>query len=119
MAAPDTADTKHLIGAGQIALIKRGARLINIGRGSLLDEAALVSALRSGHLGGAALDVTSVEPLPADSALWKAPKLFLTPHSSGVSDRLWQRQTELLLRLLDEWFAGKPLSNRVELSRGY
>jgi D-2-hydroxyacid dehydrogenase (NADP+) len=119
MAAPDTAETKHLIGAGQIALTKRGARLINIGRGSLLDEAALVSALKSGQLGGAALDVTSVEPLPADSALWKAPNLFLTPHTSGVSDRLWQRQTELLLRLLEEWFSGKPLSNRVELSRGY
>jgi phosphoglycerate dehydrogenase-like enzyme len=119
MAAPDTAETKHLIGAGQIALTKRGARLVNIGRGSLLDEAALVSALKCGQLGGAALDVTSVEPLPADSALWKAPNLFLTPHTSGVSDRLWQRQTELLLRLLEEWFAGKPLSNRVELSRGY
>jgi D-2-hydroxyacid dehydrogenase (NADP+) len=119
VAAPDTAETKHLIGAGQMALTKRGARLINIGRGSLLDEAALVSALKSGQLGGAALDVTSVEPLPADSTLWKAPNLFLTPHTSGVSDRLWQRQTELLLQLLEEWFSGKPLSNRVELSRGY
>jgi phosphoglycerate dehydrogenase-like enzyme len=74
---------------------------------------------KAGSLSGAALDVTSKEPLPADSPLWKAPNLFITPHTSGVSDRLWQRQTELLLRLLEEWFAGKELSNRVDLSRGY
>jgi D-2-hydroxyacid dehydrogenase (NADP+) len=119
IAAPDTSETKHLIGAEQIARMKRGARLINIGRGSLLDEAALMAALQSGQLSGAALDVTTPEPLPSDSALWKAPNLFITPHTSGVSDRLWQRETELLLRLLDEWFAGKALSNRVDLSRGY
>jgi len=119
IAAPETAETKHLIGAEQFARMKRGARLINIARGSLLDEAALIVALESGQLSGAALDVTSKEPLPADSALWKAPSLFLTPHTSGVSDRLWQRETELLLRLLDEWFAGKELSNRVDSSRGY
>ena len=119
IAAPDTPETKHLIGAEQIARVKCGARLINIGRGSLLDEAALIAALQSGQLSGAALDVTSVEPLPADSPLWKAPNLFITPHTSGVSDRLWQRQTELLLGLLEEWFAGKELSNRVDPSRGY
>jgi phosphoglycerate dehydrogenase-like enzyme len=119
IAAPDTPETKHLIGAEQIARMKRGARLINIGRGSLLDEAALMAALQSGQLSGAALDVTTPEPLPSDSALWKAPNLFITPHTSGVSDRLWQRETELLLRLLDEWFAGKELSSRVDLSRGY
>jgi phosphoglycerate dehydrogenase-like enzyme len=119
IAAPDTSETKHLIGAEQIARMKRGARLINISRGSLLDEAALMAALQSGQLSGAALDVTTPEPLPSDSALWKAPNLFITPHTSGVSDRLWQRETELLLRLLDEWFAGKELSNRVDLSRGY
>jgi len=119
IAAPETAETKHLIGAEQIARMKRGARLINIARGSLLDEAALIGALGSGQLGGAAVDVTTTEPLPADSPLWKAPNLFITPHTSGVSDRLWQRQTDLLVRLLDEWFAGKELSNRVDLSRGY
>lgn len=119
IAAPDTPETKHLIGAEQIARMKRGARLINIGRGSLLDEAALITALKASQLSGAALDVTSVEPLPPDSPLWKAPNLFITPHTSGVSDRLWQRETELLLRLLEEWFAGKELSNRVDLSRGY
>ena len=119
MAAPETAETKHLIGAAQIARMKLGARLINVGRGSLLDEAALIAALESGRLRGAAIDVASSEPLPAGAALWKAPNLFITPHTSGVSDRLWERETELLLRLLDEWFSGKPLSNRVDVSRGY
>jgi phosphoglycerate dehydrogenase-like enzyme len=119
IAAPETPETKHLIGAEQLARMKRGARLVNIARGSLLDESALLDALRSGALGGASLDVTAREPLPADSPLWKAPNLFITPHTSAVSDRLWQRETELLLGLLDQWFAGEELSNRVDLSRGY
>lgn len=119
IAAPETPETKHLIGAEQIARMKRGARLINIARGSLLDESALLAALQNAHLSGAALDVASAEPLPADSPLWKAPNLFLTPHVSGVSDHLWQRETELLLGLLDDWFAAKELSNRVDVLRGY
>ena len=119
IAAPDTSETKHLIGAEQIARMKRGARLINVSRGSLLDESALVDALKSGALGGAALDVTEIEPLPPDSKLWKAPNLFITPHTSAISERLWQRETDLFLKLLDQWFSGKELSNRVDLSRGY
>ena len=119
IAAPDTSETKHLIGAEQIAWMKRGARLINVSRGSLLDESALVDALKSGALGGAALDVTEVEPLPVDSKLWKAPNLFITPHTSAISERLWQRETNLFLKLLDQWFSGKELSNRVDVSRGY
>jgi phosphoglycerate dehydrogenase-like enzyme len=119
IAAPETAETKHLIGAEQIAKMKRGARLINIGRGSLLDEAALIRALESGALGGAALDVASTEPLPAESPLWKAPNLFITPHTSGVSDRLWHRQTAILMDLLERWFDGRELFNRVDFARGY
>jgi D-2-hydroxyacid dehydrogenase (NADP+) len=119
IAAPETAETKHLIGEAQIAKMKRGARLINIGRGSLLDEAALIRALESGALGGAALDVASTEPLPAESPLWKAPNLFITPHTSGVSDRLWHRQTAILMDLLERWFDGRELFNRVDFARGY
>jgi len=119
ISAPETAETKHLIGAEQIAQMKRGARLINVARGSLLDEAALLNALESGALGGAALDVTTTEPLPGQSPLWRAPNLFITPHTSAISERLWLRETELLLKLLDEWFDGKQLSNRVDFSRGY
>jgi phosphoglycerate dehydrogenase-like enzyme len=119
IAAPENSETKHLIGAQQFARMKRGARLINIARGSLLDEAALMDALQRGTLTGAALDVTNPEPLPADSPLWHAPNLFITPHTSAISDRLWPRQTELLLKLLDEWFSGKEMSNRVDFARGY
>jgi phosphoglycerate dehydrogenase-like enzyme len=117
--APETAETKHLIGAAEIARMRRGARLINIGRGSLLDEAALIRALESGALGGAALDVAATEPLPKESPLWKAPNLFITPHTSGVSDRLWNRQAEILIALLERWFDGREMFNRVDFARGY
>jgi D-2-hydroxyacid dehydrogenase (NADP+) len=119
IAAPETAETKHLIGAVQIARMKRGARLINVGRGSLLDEAALIGALESGALGGAALDVVQTEPLPAESPLWRAPNLMLTPHTSAVSDGLWERETALLLELLERWFDGRELFNQVDFARGY
>jgi phosphoglycerate dehydrogenase-like enzyme len=119
ISAPETAETKHLIGTAQIARMKPGARLINVGRGSLLDENALVQALESGALGGAALDVAQTEPLPAESPLWKAPNLFITPHTSGVSDRLWERQASILIELLERWFDGRELFNRVDFARGY
>ncbi len=119
IAAPETSETRHLIGAPQIARMKPGARLINVGRGSLLDESALIRALESGALGGAALDVTSVEPLPPESPLWRAPNLFITPHTSAVSDRLWHRETALLMDLLERWFDGREMFNQVDFARGY
>jgi len=119
VAAPETAETKNLIGAKEIARMKRGARLINVSRGSLVDEKELVSALEKGALAGAAIDVAETEPLTADSPLWKAPNLFITPHTSALSDRLWQRQTALLVALLERWFDGREMFNRVDLARGY
>jgi phosphoglycerate dehydrogenase-like enzyme len=119
IAAPETSETRHLIGAPQIARMKPGARLINVGRGSLLDESALIRALESGALGGAALDVASIEPLLPESPLWKAPNLFITPHTSAVSDRLWQRETALLMDLLERWFDGREMFNQIDFARGY
>ncbi|HKM79580.1 MAG TPA: D-2-hydroxyacid dehydrogenase [Candidatus Acidoferrum sp.] len=119
LAAPETPETRHLIGAEEIALMKPGARLINVARGSLLDEAALLEALEGGKLGGAALDVAANEPLPPESPLWKAPNLMITPHTSAISDRLWERETSLLMEQLDRWFDGRELLNRVDFSRGY
>lgn len=119
IAAPETIKTKKLIGAAEISRMKRGARLINVGRGSLLNEDALIASLESGHLAGAALDVTGIEPLPENSPLWEAPNLFITPHTSAVSDRLWQRETALLVELLELWFSGQPLKNIVDPGRGY
>lgn len=119
LSAPETAETKHLFGAAEFAQMKNGAAFINVARGSLVDQAALIRALENGKLSGAALDVTEPEPLPEESPLWRTPRLFITPHTSAVSDRLWPRQTVLLLELLENWFAGKELFNRVDLSRGY
>jgi phosphoglycerate dehydrogenase-like enzyme len=119
IAAPETPETKQLIGAAEIEKMKRGARLINVGRGSLLDEAALIRALENGALCGAALDVAETEPLPPESPLWNAPNLMITPHTSGVSDRLWVRQTGILMELLERWFEGREMFNRVDFARGY
>jgi phosphoglycerate dehydrogenase-like enzyme len=119
VAAPETPETKRLIGAAQIARMKCGARLLNVALGSLLDEAALVRALESGALGGAALDVAETEPLPPESPLWRAPNLLITPHTSAVSDRLWSRETSLLMDLLERWFDGSEMFNLVDFSRGY
>ncbi len=119
VAAPETAETAQLMNAARITKMKRSARLINVGRGSLLDEAALLRALESGALAGAALDVAATEPLPPDSLLWRAPNLFITPHTSGVSDRLWVRQADILVQLLERWFDGRELFNQVDFTRGY
>ena len=119
IAAPETPDTKKLIGPNEFALMKRGACVINVSRGTLLDEAALIRALEEGRLAGAALDVTETEPLPPQSPLWKAPRVFITPHTSAMSDRLWLRQTEMLVDLLERWFDGREMYNVVDLDAGY
>jgi len=119
IAAPETAETKKLIGARELALMKRGARMLNVSRGTLLDEEGLIRALEAGRLAGAALDVTETEPLPAESPLWKAPRLFITPHTSAMSERLWVRQTEMLVDLLERWFEGREMYNVVDLAAGY
>jgi phosphoglycerate dehydrogenase-like enzyme len=119
IAAPETAETRHLIGAAELAKMKPGARLINVGRGSLLDEAALIWGLKSGALGGAAIDVAQTEPLPRESPLWKTPNLLITPHTSALSDRLWVRQSALLVELLERWFDGREMFNQVDVTRGY
>jgi len=119
ISAPETPETHHLIGANEIGLLKSSAYLLNVARGSLLDQSALIAALETSRLAGAALDVTDPEPLPPEDPLWHAPNLFLTPHTSAISDRLWSRQTALFLDLLQRWFDGHELFNLVDLDRGY
>jgi len=101
---PLTPETRHMIAARELALLRPGALVINIGRGGLVDEDALVGALRSGHVAGAALDVTEIEPLPLDSPLLEAPNVILTPHVAWVSDvaleDLKRLTAEAALRLL-------------------
>ena len=103
----------------RVGQVKRGARLINMGRGTIIDEPAFVNALNTGQIRGAAIDVATVEPVPPDSPLWKAKNLFITPHTAGISDRLWQRETEILMEELERWFANREMFNVVDVSAGY
>ncbi len=119
LAAPETPETYHLIGPRQLQAMKPTAFLINVARGSLVDEAALLEMLRRRAIAGAALDVTEQEPLPPDSPLWELDNIFITPHISAVSESLWDRQTKLLVKNLQRWFSGRILLNRVDLARGY
>ncbi len=119
LAAPETPETQHLIGAPELAAMKPSAYLINIARGTLVDEPALIAALARRAIAGAALDVAEQEPLPPESPLWSLENVFITPHISGVSDALWDRQGDLLLENLERWFSGRPLLNRIDLERGY
>jgi phosphoglycerate dehydrogenase-like enzyme len=119
LAAPETPETHSMIGGPQLARMKRNAILINVARGSLIDEPALIAALRDRTIAAAGLDVASEEPLPPESPLWSLENVLITPHISGVTDRLWEREAELLLDNLERWFSGSPLRNRVDLARGY
>jgi phosphoglycerate dehydrogenase-like enzyme len=112
LACPLSARTRGLVGARELACLPRGARVVNVARGELVDEAALIEALRSGALGGAALDVFAHEPLPPDSPLWTLDKVIVTPHSAGFSDGNEARVAEIFLDNLRRWIAGEPLRNR-------
>lgn len=105
---PLTEATRHMIGAAALAALPRGAMVVNTARGGIVDEGALAAALRAGHLGGAALDVTEVEPLPMDSPLRGAPGLILTPHSATLSEGAFRRMgMEAAQNILDH-AAGRP-----------
>jgi phosphoglycerate dehydrogenase-like enzyme len=119
LAAPETPETLQMFGAKQLAAMKRTAFFVNVARGTLVDEAALIEALHSKKIAGAALDVTQTEPLPSESPLWALENVFLTPHVSGVSEQMWPRQAKLLVENLERWFSGRALLNRVDLKRGY
>jgi len=99
--------------------MKPGAVLINVARGQVVDEAALVRALQSGRLGGAALDVFTVEPLPPDSPLWDLPNVLVTPHSMSTALDENERVVDLFCDNLTRYLAGAPLRNVFEQDRGY
>jgi phosphoglycerate dehydrogenase-like enzyme len=119
LAAPETPETRHLIGVRQLEVMKPTAYLVSVARGSLVDEPALVAALERRAIAGAALDVAAQEPLPPESPLWALENVFITPHISAASEPLWGRQTALLVENLERWFSGRELLNRVDLKRGY
>ena len=119
VAVPETAETRTMVGAAELARLPRGAVLINVARGRIVDEEALVEALRGGRLRGAGLDVFAREPLPVDSALWGLPNVLVTPHVSGASRRFWRRQTDLVIENIRRYAAGEPLLNTVDKQAGY
>jgi phosphoglycerate dehydrogenase-like enzyme len=119
VAAPSTRETIDLLGQAEFAAMKRGAFYINVSRGNVAQEPALVEALRSGHLAGAGLEVFAAEPLTPEHPLWSLPNVVITPHYSGETVNQSSQPGELLIRNLHAWQAGKPVGKRVNLELGY
>ena len=116
---PDTPETTQLIDEQRLALMPPRAVLLNLSRGSILDEEALLQALTERRLRGAALDVFQREPLPADHPFWEMENVLVTPHVSGTSGRFWERQTDLIVLNIRRYLAGEELENQVDKERGY
>jgi len=116
---PLTPATRGMIGREELAKMKPRAYLINVGRGPLLVEDALIDALRECAIAGAALDVFDKEPLPADSPLWGLENLLITPHTAGMDAGLWEHHYKLFSENLRRYFAGEPLLGIVDKQRGY
>lgn len=115
VALPLTDDTRQVFNAGTFAIMKPGAHFINVGRGELVDEDALIATLQSGHLAGAALDVFATEPLSPDSPLWDMDNVIITPHSSAGSSQSGLRSEDIFLKNLARYVAREPLINEVNL----
>jgi phosphoglycerate dehydrogenase-like enzyme len=119
LTVPLTRETHHLIDARRLARMRPTAHLYNIARGAVVDQAALVDALRSGRLAGAGLDVFEHEPLPEDSPLWDLDNVILTPHVAGATPHYFERAAALFADNLDRFLSGQPLHNRYDPARGY
>jgi phosphoglycerate dehydrogenase-like enzyme len=116
---PGGASTAGFIDAAMFKAMKRGAYFYNIGRGSAVDQDAMIASLQAGHLAGAGLDVTEPEPLPTDSPLWPMENVIITAHSSGSSPKLMERALPLWIENFRRFEAGEPLLNRVDYDLGY
>jgi phosphoglycerate dehydrogenase-like enzyme len=119
VAAPLTDETRGLIGAAELARLTPGALLVNVGRAVIVDQAAMVDALASGQLGGAALDVFPTEPLAADSPLWQTPNVFISPHCADASPQSLERGLALFLDNIGRFQRGESLHNQVDRAAGY
>jgi phosphoglycerate dehydrogenase-like enzyme len=119
LCTPVTPATTGIINAARLRAMKRDAYLINVARGPLIDEPALLQALQEKRIAGAALDVFNEEPLPADSPFWSLDNLLITPHTAAVTERLWERHYKLIVENLNRFLAGQPLLNEVNKQRGY
>jgi len=119
VAAADTPATRGMLGAAELAAMKPGAVLVNVARGSLIDEPALIEVLRADRIGGAALDVFASEPLPADSPLWELPNVLITPHVATNVPEYLERAIDAFAANVRRFLAGEPLERRLDTSRGY
>jgi D-3-phosphoglycerate dehydrogenase len=119
LAAPLTPVTRGMIDARRLALLPKGAIVVNVARGPLVVTEDLIAALETGHLGGAAVDVTEPEPLPATSRLWDLPNVIITPHVGGQSAKRIDDMTEFFCENLQRYFAGRPLMNLVDKELGF
>ena len=122
LAAPDTPKTRGMIDADALTRMKSGVIILNVARGRLIDENALIEALSRGRIRGAGLDVFTEEPLPSDSPLWALKNTVITPHVSAVTRGFWKRETDLILRNLSRYMDDSPLEeweNVVNKKEGY
>lgn len=119
IAAPHTAETVGVVNRQVLERLPHQALVVNVSRGSLLDETALLALLDAGRLGGAALDVFATEPLPAPHPFWKHPRVLISPHVSAVTSRFWERETALIVDNIRRYLGGAPLTNLVDLEAGY
>lgn len=119
IAMPHTADTGVVLDAAALARLKPTAMVVNVARGTLVDEEALAAALHAGRLGGAGLDVFAREPLSADSPLWSTPRTILTPHVGACDGDYWTPAVDFFLKNWQRFVTGQPLENLVDVTRGY
>jgi D-2-hydroxyacid dehydrogenase (NADP+) len=119
LAAPVTAATRGMIGREHLSQMKSESYLINVGRGPLIDEPALIEALRERKIAGAALDVFDQEPLPSDSPLWDLDNVLITAHTAGMTTKLWERHYTLFSENLRRFIKGEPLLAVVDKKQGY
>jgi len=121
LSLPGTAETEHLMDERRLRLLPRDAYLVNVGRGTVVDQKALEALLRAGHLAGAALDVFEQEPLPQADSMWECPRTLITPHVAGNMTLPYtvEKITSLFLEDLDRYCAGEPLRRLVDRSQGY
>ena len=119
LSIPSTKETYHLINENTLKMFKKGACLINISRGNVINESALIDALKTGTLRGAALDVFEEEPLSPDSILWSLDNIIITPHNSWISEMRNERRYDIIYNNLKRYITGEKLMNIVDIEKGY
>jgi phosphoglycerate dehydrogenase-like enzyme len=119
IAAPHTDATRGAVSRAVLERLPRDAIVVNVARGTVLDEAAALELLDAGRLRGAALDVFTAEPLPPSHPFWRHPRVLVSPHAAAVTTRFWQRETGLIVENVGRYLAGSPLANTVDREAGY